>query len=166
MKQLSRVPLFTTPWTVASQAPPSMRFPRQEYWRGLPLPFPRIFLIHGLNPGLLHCRQILYHLSYQGSPLSLREAVFNTYVGDRTEKRHTSFSIRLNNKLKQTRWHLWDKYNIVLLGMKAMSYMGRETGILAVWYQCYHYHLLYHHTSYMSSLCLALCYVIYTYILF
>ena len=24
----------------------------------------------GLNPGLLHCRRILYHLSYQGSPAS------------------------------------------------------------------------------------------------
>ena len=27
-----------------------------------------IFLIQGMNPGLLHCRQILYHLSHQGSP--------------------------------------------------------------------------------------------------
>ena len=24
--------------------------------------------IQGLNTGLLHCRQILYHLSHQGSP--------------------------------------------------------------------------------------------------
>ena len=29
-----------------------------------------IFLTQGLNPGLLHCRQILYCLSYQGSSLS------------------------------------------------------------------------------------------------
>ena len=27
-----------------------------------------IFLTQGLNPGLLHCWQILYQLSYQGSP--------------------------------------------------------------------------------------------------
>ena len=27
-----------------------------------------IFSTPGLNPGLLHCRQILYHLSHQGSP--------------------------------------------------------------------------------------------------
>ena len=27
-----------------------------------------IFLIQGSNPGLPHCRQILYQLSYQGSP--------------------------------------------------------------------------------------------------
>ena len=29
----------------------------------------RIFSTQGLNLGLLHCRQILYHLSYQGSPI-------------------------------------------------------------------------------------------------
>ena len=27
-----------------------------------------IFPIQGSNPGLLHCRRILYHLSHQGSP--------------------------------------------------------------------------------------------------
>ena len=27
-----------------------------------------IFLIQGANPSLLHCRQILYHSSHQGSP--------------------------------------------------------------------------------------------------
>ena len=35
---LSHVWLFATPWTVAHQAPMSMGFPRQEYWRGLPFP--------------------------------------------------------------------------------------------------------------------------------
>ena len=40
VKLLSRVPLFTTPWTAAYQAPPSMGFSRQEYCSGLPLPSP------------------------------------------------------------------------------------------------------------------------------
>ena len=40
VKLLSRVRLFATPWTAAYQAPPSMGFPRQEYWSGLPLPSP------------------------------------------------------------------------------------------------------------------------------
>ena len=31
---------FATPWTVACQAPLSMEFSRQEYWRGLPFPTP------------------------------------------------------------------------------------------------------------------------------
>ena len=35
VKSLSRVWLFATPWTKAYQAPPSMGFSRQEYWRGV-----------------------------------------------------------------------------------------------------------------------------------
>ena len=38
VKSLSRVWLFATPWTAAYQAPPSMGFPRQDYWSGVPLP--------------------------------------------------------------------------------------------------------------------------------
>ena len=38
VKLLSRVLLFTTPWTTAYQAPPSMGFSRQEYWTGVSLP--------------------------------------------------------------------------------------------------------------------------------
>ena len=38
MKLLNCVHLFATPWTVASQAPPSMEYSRQEYWSGLPFP--------------------------------------------------------------------------------------------------------------------------------
>ena len=37
---LSHVQLFATPWTAARHAPLSMGFPRQEHWRGLPLPSP------------------------------------------------------------------------------------------------------------------------------
>ena len=38
VKSLSRVWLLATPRTAAYQAPPSMGFPRQEYWSGVPLP--------------------------------------------------------------------------------------------------------------------------------
>ena len=31
---------FATPWTVACQASLFMKFPRQEYWSGLPFPSP------------------------------------------------------------------------------------------------------------------------------
>ena len=36
VKPLSPVQLFETPGTAAYQAPPSMRFSRQEYWSGVP----------------------------------------------------------------------------------------------------------------------------------
>ena len=42
VRSLSRVRLLATPWTPAYQAPLSMRFSRQEYWSGVPLPSPRI----------------------------------------------------------------------------------------------------------------------------
>ena len=85
VKSLSCVQLFVTPWTVAYQALPSMGFSRQEYWSGLPflspgdLPNPGIEPgspalqtdalpseppEKGSNPGLLHCRQSLDHLSH------------------------------------------------------------------------------------------------------
>ena len=35
---LSHIGLFLIPWSIARQVPLSMRFPRQEYWSGLPFP--------------------------------------------------------------------------------------------------------------------------------
>ena len=57
-----------TPWTVAHEVPLSLRFSRQEYWSGFPFPSPGIFPTQRFNSSLLHCKQILYHLSHQGSP--------------------------------------------------------------------------------------------------
>ena len=73
---LSCVWLVATPGTVAHQAPLSMGFSRQKSWSGLPCPPPGDRPNSGSNPGLPHCRQILYHLSHQGSP----------YETSRTEK--------------------------------------------------------------------------------
>ena len=38
-----------------------MEFSWQEFWSGLHFLFQRIFPTQGSNPGLLHCRRILYH---------------------------------------------------------------------------------------------------------
>ena len=37
-KSLSCIRLLATPWTAACQTPLSIRFSRQEYWSGVPLP--------------------------------------------------------------------------------------------------------------------------------
>ena len=51
-----------------------------------------IFLTQGLNPGLLHCRQILYYLSHQGSPENQKK-----------QKKTTSNSkMSTENKTKRT----------------------------------------------------------------
>ena len=44
VKSLSHVRPSATPWTAAYQTPPSMRFSRQEYWSGVPLPSPEVWL--------------------------------------------------------------------------------------------------------------------------
>ena len=61
-----------TPWTVAHQAPLSMGFSRQEYWSGFHSLLQGIFPTQEWNPGLAHCRQILYSLSQPpGKPKAL-----------------------------------------------------------------------------------------------
>ena len=47
-------------------------FSRQNTGGGLPFPLLGVFPTQGWNPGLPHCRQILYHLSQQGSPAASR----------------------------------------------------------------------------------------------
>ena len=55
---------FAVPWTVAHQAPLSMEFFRQEYWKWVAISFSRgSSQTLGSNLCLLHCRWILYHLA-------------------------------------------------------------------------------------------------------
>ena len=50
VKSLSFVWLFSTPWHVACQTPPSMGFSRQEYWSGLSFPSPGDLPDPGIKP--------------------------------------------------------------------------------------------------------------------
>ena len=63
-KLLSRVRLFATPWTVAYQAFPPWDFLGKNTGVGCHSLLQGIFPAQGLNPGLRHCRQTLYHLSH------------------------------------------------------------------------------------------------------
>ena len=56
-------------------------FPRQNTGVGSLSLLQGIFPIQGLNPGLLHCRQILYQLSHKGSPRILEWAVYPVSSG-------------------------------------------------------------------------------------
>ena len=85
---LSRVWLFVTSWIVARQAPLSMEFSRQEYRSGYPFLLQGIVPIQGSNPGLLHCRQILYNLNHQGSPK--KQVYKNLFLTIQSSKKITS----------------------------------------------------------------------------
>ena len=67
VKSLSRVQLFATLWTVTLLCP--WDSPGKSSGVGCHFLLQGIFSTQGSNPGLLHCRQILYHLSHRGSPL-------------------------------------------------------------------------------------------------
>ena len=66
MKSLSCVQLLATPWTAAYQAPPSMGFSRQEYWSGVPLPYPLV-------------GNYSYRGFYQKTPISYQEYLFKVF---------------------------------------------------------------------------------------
>ena len=62
-----------TPWTVARQALLSMRFPRREYWSGLPVPSPG----HLPNPGV---EPMSPEWRAGPSPRAAREAPLSVYL--------------------------------------------------------------------------------------
>ena len=56
-----------TPWTVTHQVPLVCEISQATILEWLAISFSRgIFPTQGSNLGLLHCRQILYHLGHQG----------------------------------------------------------------------------------------------------
>ena len=64
-------PIFVTPWTVACHGYSLLcpwNSPGKNTEIGSHSLFQGIFLTQGLNPGLLHCRQIIYCLNLEGSP--------------------------------------------------------------------------------------------------
>ena len=65
--RFSYVQLFETPWTVAHQAPLSMGFSRQEYWRGLPCPPPGDLPNPGIKPLSPALQADSLPMSHQGS---------------------------------------------------------------------------------------------------
>ena len=56
----------------------STGFSRPEYWSGWPFPSPGDLPDPGLEPGLPHCRRILYQLSHKGSPILFNAVLYST----------------------------------------------------------------------------------------
>ena len=67
LRHFSCVRFFVTPWTVAQQAPLSMRFSMQKYWVGCHFLLQGIFLTQSLSPRLLCLLQELQrHWKWDG----------------------------------------------------------------------------------------------------
>ena len=68
LSRFRRVQLCVTLWTVAHQAPLSWDSPGKDTGVGGHALLQEIFQTQGLNPGLLHSRQILYHGATREAP--------------------------------------------------------------------------------------------------
>ena len=75
---------FVTQWSVDYQAPLSGKFPKQEYWSGLPFPSPGYLSNPGIEPespvSPAFGRWILYWLSHQESPKNKVYQLVNIYM--------------------------------------------------------------------------------------
>ena len=69
----------------------SMEFSRPEYWSSLSL-LQGIFPTQGSNPGLLHCRRILYQLSHKGSSRILEWVAYPFSSGSSRPRNQTGVS--------------------------------------------------------------------------
>ena len=150
VKSLSRVQLFAIPWTIACQAPPESPpwdSPGKNTGVGCHFLLQGIFPTQGSDPGLLHCRQILYQLSLQGSPRILEWVAYpfssgssqprnwkgvswiagGFFIPEPPEKPHLKLSFEVNTtyKQKQAWWmlNLWRRKWVVLIGCSRLFSM-------------------------------------------
>ena len=73
VKSLSRAQLFATPWIVAcTKLLRPWDFQGKSTGVGYHFLLQGIFPTQGSNPGLSHCKQMRYCLSYQGSPIFIK----------------------------------------------------------------------------------------------
>ena len=73
VNSFSHIRLFATPWTVAYQAPLSMKFSRQEYWSRLPYPSPGDLPDSGIEPMFPTLQADTLPSELPGKPLRIDE---------------------------------------------------------------------------------------------
>ena len=91
-------------------------FSKKGYYRGWAFPFPGIFPTPGSKLSLLSCRQILYHLSHQGSPATwwdvLKTATPATGIAQQKvpnspRQSLTTYGTASLQKLKELEYEVW-----------------------------------------------------------
>ena len=127
LSRFSRVQLFVIPWTVAHQAPLSMRFSRQAGCPGL---YQGIFPIQGLNPHLL-CLPCWQEGSLpQAPPGECPPAPINEFL------RNTFISPLLNQKFTYSKGLVKGCYNwdFPLPNKMRVTILGFEDHFIHEWF--------------------------------
>ena len=66
---------------ICTRTSSSIYLSMEEYWNGCHALLQGIFPTQGLNPGLPHCRHILYHLGHQGNTRILERVAYPIFGG-------------------------------------------------------------------------------------
>ena len=82
----------------------------------------RIFPAQGLNPGLPHCRQIIYQLSHKGSPRILEWVAYPFFSRSFQPRNQTGVSCIAG--IFFTNWAIWEAYSEC--GERQMSFFGSD----------------------------------------
>ena len=96
-KPLSRVQLLVTPYSPWNS-------PGQNTGVGSLSLSQGIFPTQGSNPGLLHCRQILYQLSHKGCPIILEWVAYPFSMGSSRPRNWTGFPALQADSLLTELW--------------------------------------------------------------
>ena len=86
-----------------------------------------IFPTHGLNPGLQHCRQILYQLSHKGSPRILEWVVYPFSSGSFQPRNQTRVSciaggFFTNWAIREAVEFMWKRAIRIILQVRKLMY--------------------------------------------
>ena len=153
VKSLSRVRPLATPWTAAYQAPPSMGFSRQEYWRGVPLVgrWPKYWSFSfSINPFNEYSELISSRIDWfdllavQGTLKSL----FQHHNSKASILRHSAFFmvqlshpyVTTGKTIALTRWTFAGNVMPLLfntLPRFVIAFLSRSKQLLISWLQCF-----------------------------
>ena len=103
-QSLSCVWFFAIPWTVTHQAPLSMGILQARILEWVAIPFSRgSSQPRDQTQGLLLCRQILYHLSHQGSPMQNRSHTEIKLLGQKHQSKQVQVTVLFTER-GQLQW--------------------------------------------------------------
>ena len=119
---VSYVWLFVTPMDCSSPGSSVQRiFPGKNTEVGCHSLLLGIFLTQGSNPGLPHCRWILYHLRHQGSPRILEWVTIPFSKGSSQPRDQTHVSCVFSTGRILYHWTTWESPLVSQPGIKPMS---------------------------------------------
>ena len=113
---------FTTLWTIAGQAPLSMRFYKQEYWSGLPFPPPSGLPYPGIKP-TSPASPVFANLALQAD--SLAPSHLGSFVNNL--KSHRLFHLKEILSISMSRIQKWFSVAQKVSGFQKKPYLNQSS---------------------------------------